>query len=142
MVKSYPRQPIPSCHAIVLDQNQVLLIRRAAEPHAGLWGFPGGAIELGETIAQALRREVLEETGLDVNVGELVTIIDAIVKDHEGKIKFHYIVHIYKATPNGGTLKKGSDAAEARWVPFGEVDNYELVGGARKALQTIGILKS
>lgn len=135
----YPEHPRPSCHAVIGDGQRLLLIQRAHEPFEGWWGLPGGAIELGETVEEALRREVLEETGLDVSVGPFVTLKDAIGPDPDGRLRYHYVVLFFKATLLGGDLRPGDDAARAVWVEAGDLGRYNLVPGADDVIRRAGL---
>ncbi|WP_278199612.1 NUDIX hydrolase [Thermaerobacter subterraneus] len=130
----YPSHPRPSCHAVVSDGRRVVLVRRGGEPFRGWWGLPGGAVELGETVEEALRREVREETGLEVEVQGLLTYKDAVNRDEAQRIRFHYVILFFAARPVGGTLQAADDAAEAAWVPWEEVDRFRLVPGTRQVL--------
>jgi 8-oxo-dGTP diphosphatase len=127
---------IPCVGAVVTDgQGRLLMIKRGHEPGAGLWSIPGGRIEPGETDAEALVREMLEETGLTVQVGRLIggvqrpgldgTVID--IRD-------------YAATVIGGTLRPGDDAADARWVDLAEMGSLEITEGLIEALTSWGVL--
>ena len=89
MRREYPEAPIPGVAAVVLDDG-VLLVRRGREPARGRWGLPGGVVELGERAEEAVVREVLEETGIEVEPLKLVAVYDSIVRDEEGRVRFHY----------------------------------------------------
>jgi 8-oxo-dGTP diphosphatase len=129
MGREYPSRPIPSVGVVVCDGNRVLLVLRAQEPSRGKWSVPGGVIELGETICEAARREVLEECGLDVEVGEVIAVRDAIVPDQDGHIRFHYVLVDVVARCRGGELHAASDVADARWVSREELDRLDLTNG-------------
>ncbi|MEJ5328373.1 MAG: NUDIX domain-containing protein, partial [Candidatus Bathyarchaeia archaeon] len=96
------------------------------------WAVPGGLIELGETVEQAVIREVKEETGLDVASPRLVDVVDYISLDEKGAVKYHFIILDYLVTVKGGELKAASDAAELRWVPISEVERYDLTESFRR----------
>lgn len=127
---------IPCVGAVVIDgQGRLLLIRRGHEPGAGLWSIPGGRIETGETDAEALVREMLEETSLTVQVGRLLgrvrrSGLDGTVID----------IRDYAATVIGGTLRAGDDAADARWVAPGDLNSLDITEGLIEALTSWGIL--
>ena len=121
---------IPFVGAVVTDgQGRLLMIKRGHEPGAGLWSIPGGRIEPGETDAEALAREMLEETGLVVEVGSLIGSVqrpglDSAVID----------IRDYAATVTGGTLGPGDDAADARWVDIADLGSLEITEGLIDAL--------
>ena len=127
---------IPCVGAIVTDgQGRLLLIKRGREPGAGLWSIPGGRIEPGESDAEALVREMLEETSLTVEVGRLLgrvqrPFLDGAVID----------IRDYAATVTGGTLRAGDDAADARWVAPAELASLEITEGLIDALTGWGVL--
>ena len=127
---------IPCVGAVVTDgQGRLLMIKRGHEPGAGLWSIPGGRIEPGETDAEALVREMLEETGLAVEVGRLIGSVqrpgpDGAVID----------IRDYAATVTGGTLRPGDDAADARWVDIRDLGSLEITEGLIDALISWGVL--
>lgn len=128
-MRSYPGRPIVGVGAVILDGGRVVLVRRGHEPLQGLWSIPGGAVELGETCGQAVAREVLEETGLAVEVGPIVAVLDRIRRDADGRVAYHYVLVDYACRASGGTLTAGSDAAECAWVPVAEAGRLELTEG-------------
>jgi 8-oxo-dGTP diphosphatase len=123
-VRAYPPRPVVGVGAVVLDANRVLLIRRAHEPLKGQWSLPGGGVELGETLEQAVAREVQEETGLDVDVGPIVEVLDRIVRDADGRVEHHYVLVDFVCRPSGGILSSASDADAAEWVPVAALEDY------------------
>ena len=116
MRREYPDAPLVGVAAVVIEGDKVLVVKRGTEPDKGLWGLPGGLVELGETLNEAVRREVAEETGLDVEAGEVVGMFEPIRYDEWNRIRYHYIVIDFLAYRKGGILKAGDDAAEVRWV--------------------------
>ena len=90
--REYPKSPLVGVGAVVFDADSVLLVRRAKAPLAGEWSLPGGAVELGETLEEAIVREVAEETGLRVMPLQVVKVFDHIDRDAEGGIRFHYVL--------------------------------------------------
>ncbi len=122
----YPEKPIVGVGALIHDGEMYLLIRRASEPDAGLWSIPGGLVEVGERATEAAAREALEETGLEVKIVDVLGVVDKIVRDKEGRVKYHFVIIDYVATPTGGSLKPSSDALDARWVKADEFPGYEL----------------
>ena len=125
-VRQYPERPIVGVGAVVVGPEGVLLVRRAHAPMRGEWSLPGGAVEVGETLAEAVVREVHEETGLDVEVGPLLDAVDVIRRDVDGRVEYHYVLVDYLCLPIGGTLCSSSDASEACWVAPLDLPAYRL----------------
>jgi mutator protein MutT len=119
---------------IVLRTNEILLVKRAKDPGRGLWSIPGGRVKLGERLEDAVRREVFEETGLRIQAVRPVKVIERIYP-RKDRIRFHYVIIDYICTPNSGDLRAGSDAEEARWVPWNEVPKMGLTR------QTLSVLE-
>jgi len=137
--RDYPDRPIVGVGAVVIDGESALVVRRATEPLKGQWSMPGGMLELGEKLRDGLAREVLEETGLKVEVGEVLDVFDSIFPDEEGRTQYHYVLIDYRCTVRGGTAKAGSDVSEVRWVTSQEINELGMkevtVGVIRKALK-------
>ena len=123
-LRTYPERPIVGVGAIVLDGNRVLLVKRAHEPLKGEWSVPGGAVGVGETLEEAIRREVREETCLDIEVGPIVDVLDRIRSDPDGRVKFHYVLVDFVCRPVSGTLQCASDAEEAMWAECADLGRY------------------
>jgi 8-oxo-dGTP diphosphatase len=126
MRREYPEAPIVGVGVILQDGDRILLVQRGREPSRGLWTFPGGVVELGETIRQAARREMLEETGLEIQVGPVVEVLDRILQDEAGRIRYHYVLVDLLAHPLGGTLRVGDDAQDARWLRLDEMPSLDV----------------
>jgi len=137
----YPEAPIVGIGAVIVKDNKVLLIKRAGEPGRGLWSIPGGLVELGEKIKDAVRREVKEETGLEVKVNEIADVTEIITRDEEGKVKYHFVIVDFFAEPLKGELKPSSDALEAKWVEFEDLRKYHLTETVEKLFKKLGFLK-
>jgi 8-oxo-dGTP diphosphatase len=129
-VRSYPARPIVGVGAVIVDRGNVLLVRRAHPPLQGEWSLPGGAVEVGETMIDALVREVREETSLIVDVGALVDVIERVQRDAQGQVEYHFIVADFLCRVTGGSLVPASDAEAARWVPLDELAPFRLTGQA------------
>ena len=127
--------------AIVLDKGSILLVKRDREPAKGLWSLPGGRVERGETLREAIVREVREETGIDVDVEGLLGIAERIVRDDDGDVEYHYVILDYVATPRSTSIKAGDDASEVRWVPVGELTDLQLTSGLLEFLADRGVLE-
>ncbi|MBI1273476.1 MAG: NUDIX domain-containing protein [Alphaproteobacteria bacterium] len=117
----YPDRPWAGVIIIVLKEDNVLLVRRAKEPHAGLWGLPGGAIELGEGIYDAAKRETREETGVTIDPFAIIDIKEIIQRDARKRVEYHYCPIIIAAHWVKGRVRAGSDAAEAQWVAAADI---------------------
>jgi ADP-ribose pyrophosphatase YjhB (NUDIX family) len=111
---------------LIRDENRFLIIKRAVDPDAGLWSIPGGLVEIGEKAAGAAVREAKEETSLDVEIIDILDIVDRIIRDENGRIRFHFVIVDFLARPRGGVVKASSDALEARWIRSEEFPSYEL----------------
>jgi len=122
----YPKQPVVGVGAVIICNGKILLEKRKYEPGKGKWSIPGGLVELGETVEQTVIREVLEETGLEVEDPKPIDIVDNIVRDDNGDVKYHFVILDYFVKLKGGTLKAASDAEDLRWVKFKEVEKYDL----------------
>ena len=115
---------------MVLDGDRVLLVKRGHAPLKGEWSLPGGTVELGETLEAAVAREVLEETGLEVSVGQVVEVLDRVDRSPDGRIEYHFVIVDYVCAVRGGSIASGSDAEDARWVPIRELPAYRLTAKA------------
>jgi 8-oxo-dGTP diphosphatase len=124
--REYPAQPVVGVGGVILQDGQVVLIKRRFDPLAGQWSLPGGRVELGETLHTALVREMLEETGLEVEVGPVIEVFDRIMLDADRHVQYHYVLIDYLCRPIGGTLRHGSDAAAAALVDRGDLHRYQL----------------
>jgi ADP-ribose pyrophosphatase YjhB (NUDIX family) len=141
MRREYPQAPIAGVGAVIVrvgpdGSQQVLLIRRGQEPLKGEWSLPGGAVELGETLEEAIRREVLEETGLAVEVLDTVQAFDRISRDDAGRVRYHYVLIDFLCRVTGGSLVCATDAVEARWATSDELEGLTplTIEVIRKAL--------
>ena len=125
-LSSHDRQPVPGVGVVIVDQqNRLLIVQRGQGAGAGLWAVPGGRIQWGETGRDAARREVREETGLDVEVGDVAWVGEAMGPGNPAA--WHFTLVDYWGKVKGGNLKAGDDAADVRWVPLQEIRQYPLV---------------
>jgi 8-oxo-dGTP diphosphatase len=132
MVKRlYPDQPVVGIGAVIIQNGKIALIKRGNEPSRGKWTIPGGLVELGESLEAAVIRETKEETLLDVEDPTLIDVVDNVDLDEQGKIKYHYVIIDYLVHVKAGTIAAASDAEELRWVPFDEVEDYNLTASFR-----------
>jgi len=139
MGREYPSHPLVGVGILIKHGEKYLLIRRAAEPDRGLWTIPGGLVEVGERVREAAVREAREETGLEVEVREVLDVIDKIVRDEEGRVKYHFIIVDFLAVPKGGRMRASSDALEARWVRREEFKRYPLTETFKLLLERVSL---
>ncbi len=114
--QAYPEHPRAAVGAVVFKDDKVLLVRRGRPPAKGQWAIPGGNVKLGETLQQAAEREILEETGIVIRAGDPIYTFDAIVRDEDGAVQFHYVIIDLAAEYIDGTPRPGDDADEVRWL--------------------------
>ncbi len=128
MKREYPKCPLVGAGGVVIHRKRVLLVRRKREPLKDEWSIPGGLVELGEELAQAVRRELKEETGLDVEPLEVIAVFDRIMRGGRGasRIRYHFVIVDYACRWKRGRLKPSSDVADARWVQRDELPQYHL----------------
>jgi 8-oxo-dGTP diphosphatase len=124
MAREYPPGPVVGVGGVVTRDGRALIIRRGHEPRKGEWSLPGGLVELGERLIDAVRREIEEETGLDVEVGPMVETFDRVHRDPEGRVRFHFVIVDYLCVARSGTAVAGSDAEAVAWVTSEELDAY------------------
>jgi len=141
-MRQYPERPIVGVGAVVLDGGRVLLVRRGHEPLKGEWSLPGGAVEVGETLEVATAREIREETGLDIEVGPMIDVLDRIRFDPAGGVLYHYVLIDFVCRPTGGALCCGTDASDAIWTPIMDLPQFGLADATlsiiHKALDRAG----
>ena len=128
-LREYPEAPRIGVGAVVIRDGHVLLVRRNRPPAEGKWSIPGGLVNLGETTEVAAVREVAEECGLRVRLQGVAGVVDRIISDTDGRVRYHYVLIDYLAVPESGEVRPGSDAADCRWVPIAELARYETTEG-------------
>ena len=130
------RSPVLGVGAVIWnDKDELVLIRRGKEPRRDQWSIPGGHLEWGESLHDAILREVREETGLVVEVAGLIDTVDLIVQDGSGDVTRHYVLIDFATRAVAGELRAGSDAAEARWVAFAALSDYPLWSETRRIIE-------
>jgi mutator protein MutT len=127
MKRDYPNQPIAGVAGVIIHKNKILLTKRGNEPGYGKWGLPGGVVELGEKVDDAVKREVFEETGIEVETIKILTVFDSIRKDKTGKIRFHYILIEFLCRYIQGDIHSSDDALDAKWVPLEKLDEFDIM---------------
>jgi len=135
MPRRYPKFPLPGVGAIIIRGNSIVVVQRGKEPLKGWWSLPGGLIETGEKIEDALRREVLEETGLVVREARPFEIFERIMRDADGRAEYHYILHDYLCTVERGELRAGDDAGRVAWAPRDKLRELQLTEGTLDVIQ-------
>lgn len=129
------RRPILGVGGLVFDQGQILLVKRGGHPARGAWSIPGGKLLSGESLADGVARELLEETGLIVEVGELVAVYERLPRPGAFGDDAHYVVLDYLCEATGGLLRAGDDAAEAGWFPIRDLGELHLTPGAAAVIR-------
>jgi len=133
--REYPDRPIVGVGGVVVDDGKVLLVRRRYEPLKGHWSLPGGMVEIGETLEAALTRELLEETGLAVDVGPVIEVFDRITPDEDHRIRYHFVLIDYLCWTGGGALRAGSDVDAAIWADPDNLAEYSLTDKATSVIR-------
>ena len=133
--RRYPERPIVGVGAIIEQNGRVLLVERGHEPLKGVWSLPGGVVEAGEYLKDAVKREVREETGLEVHPVSVAEIFERIMPDAEGRPEYHYVLIDYLCNVTGGELHPASDAARAEWVPRAELTSMHITEGTLAVIE-------
>ena len=126
MQREFPRAPLVGVGAVIVHQARVLLVRRGTEPLRGRWSLPGGLVEIGESLTEAVTREVREETGLIVEPVELIELLDRIHREGE-RVRYHYVIADYLCRLVGGELLAASDADAVRWAERAEWNSHSAL---------------
>lgn len=127
MTRSYPSAPMVGVGVITFNsENKVLLVKRGNEPSKGLWSLPGGLVELGERVREAGIREVIEECNIEIEPEDVISVVDLILEDSDGRVKYHYILIDYLAKYVGGELKPQSDVIDAAWFSRNELNQLDI----------------
>jgi len=134
MAREYPAHPVVGVGAVVVRDGKALVVKRAHEPRKGEWSLPGGLLELGESLQDAARREIKEETSLDIEVGPVIETFDRVHRDDQGKIRYHFVIVDFVCWANGGEAVPGSDAEGVAWVTADEIDDYKINAHAKAVI--------
>lgn len=133
--RRYPKRPLVGVGAILLRRDRILMAQRGKEPLKGWWSLPGGALETGESLADAVRREVREETGLEIRPMGVLEIFERIMRDAGGQPEYHYVLIDYVCRITGGTLCAGDDVARVEWVRRADLGKLQITEG------TLGVIE-
>jgi mutator protein MutT len=126
--------------AIVLDGNKVLMVKRGNDPGKGKWSFPGGLVNLGEEVREAVKREVKEETGLSIKTGDIAGVIDVVLKDNDGRVQYHYVIIAFFATRKSGEISPKSDAEDVKWIHLQDLNSLNVTKTAINLLKQLNLL--
>ena len=133
--RRYPKRPILGVGAIVIDRNRVLLVERGREPLKGYWSLPGGVLELGEKLVDGVRRETLEETGLEIEPISVIEIFERIMHDPAGAPEYHYVLVDYVCRVIGGQLAPGDDVSRVLWAERADLPQYRITEGTLPVIE-------
>lgn len=133
--RRYPKRPLVGVGALIFHRNRILMAQRGKEPLIGWWSLPGGALEIGEVLADAVRREVREETGLEVQPLRVFEIFERIMPDASGATEYHYVLIDYVCRVTGGTLCAGDDVAQVQWMRENELAGLQITEGTLAVIQ-------
>lgn len=135
--REYPSVPLVGVGAVAVKNGKILLVKRAFDPGAGKWSIPGGLVEVGEKLSEACARETREETGIEVEILELINVFDMIERDDDGKVKYHYVLVDFLAKLVGGEERKSEEVSEIVWADYQEAKRMDLTRTARRALEEL-----
>jgi 8-oxo-dGTP diphosphatase len=133
--RRYPQYPLLGVGALIFDGDSILLVERGREPLKGHWSLPGGLVETGELLTQAVQREILEETGLHIKPLRIFEIFERIMRDAEGKPEYHYVLVDFVCKVVRGELCAADDVSRVEWVRRTDLTNYQLTEG------TLGVIE-
>ena len=133
--RQYPSRPFIGVGGVVFIGGRVVLVKRRHAPLAGQWSLPGGAIELGETLHEGLRRELSEEIGIETKIGPLVELFDRITRDTDGRVRYHYVLADYLCHHVSGELRPGSDAETVALADPAELSPYAVTEQVRSVIR-------
>jgi len=139
--RRYPERPVLGVGALIFDESgRILLVKRGREPLKGWWSLPGGVLECGESLVEGVRREVREETGLEVEPIRLVEVFERILRDSEGRPEYHYVLLDYLCRPLGGVLAAADDCAAVRWTSYEELPSLKVTEGTLAVIEKARVM--
>jgi len=129
-------RPLVGVSAVIIEDGKILLVKRGNEPNKGKWSIPGGLVNTGESLEDALKREIMEEVGFEIDVEDVACVSEEVFREN-GDVKYHYIIIDFFANIVGGELRVGSDAVDAKWVKLNEIDSLDVVDFVKKLVNRI-----
>lgn len=133
--REYPRRPVVGVGGVVIADGRALLIRRGHAPLEGQWSIPGGTLEVGETIVDGIKRELAEETGIEVRVRDLIEVFERIFRDKDGRVQYHFVILDYFCEMVEGSARAGGDVVDVAWASESDLAKYELTEAATRVLK-------
>jgi 8-oxo-dGTP diphosphatase len=133
--RDYPDRPLLGVGAVIVNNEEVLAVRRVNPPLQGAWSIPGGLVETGETTREAVVREIQEETGLTIEPVELIEVFERILRDTNSRVQYHFVVIDYLCRVISGELRPGSDVSETRWAEFDDLGALGITPETRAVIQ-------
>ena len=133
--RQYPDRPILGVGALIFRGDCILLVERGKEPLKGYWSLPGGVVEIGETLEQAIRREVREETNLEIEILDVLEIFERIMLDGKGRPEYHYVLIDYLCRATADDARPASDVAQVAWVRREDLHRYHITEGTPTVIQ-------
>src|SRR5215472_7552885 len=134
--RRYPKRPLVGVGALIFERGRILMAQRGKEPLKGWWSLPGGALETGESLEAAVRREVLEETGLVVEPKRVFEIFERIMRDAAGKVEYHYVLIDYLCQITGGSPRAGDDVCRVEWMRREDLAGLQITQGTLGVIET------
>lgn len=133
--REYPDRPLVGVGGVIIAEGRTLLIRRGGAPLQGQWSIPGGMLELGESIVEGVRRELAEETGLEVRVLDLIEVFERIIPGEGGRTRYHFVILDYLCEVVSGEAQAGSDVTDVAWAREDELAKYSLTEIATRVIK-------
>lgn len=133
--RRYPKRPMLGVGALIFEQDRILMAERGGEPLKGWWSIPGGLVEIGESLDAAIRREVREETGLDVRPLGVIEIFERIMRDSQGAAEYHYVLIDYLCRVENGTARAGDDVSRVEWVRQADLKQFQITEGTLAVIE-------
>ncbi|HYB74598.1 MAG TPA: NUDIX hydrolase [Candidatus Sulfotelmatobacter sp.] len=135
--REYPGRPILAVGTIVVRNGCVLVARRGRAPSRGKWSVPGGAVDVGESLEDAARREIREECGIEVELTDTLEVIQRITRDDAQRIRFHYVIVDFVARWLSGEPMPSEEASEVRWVRPEDLDGLDMTAGTADVIRRL-----